>query len=93
MLSGHYPFRAIEEPTMFAGIPCKISVPREAVEEMRSILAEEVGPREQHLAWVTSEFSTQAGEVYAAIGSPTLTIETAWNVFASITQYIQSGSE
>jgi hypothetical protein len=47
-----------EHPEFYSGINCCIEVPQDTVHLLREALSEEVGPREQHLAWVTEEFST-----------------------------------
>ncbi|KAJ7195476.1 hypothetical protein GGX14DRAFT_403946 [Mycena pura] len=51
MPSGHVPADALEHPGLFGGIDCGIRVPKNAIQEFRDALTEEVGPRESFLAW------------------------------------------
>ncbi|KAJ7312478.1 hypothetical protein DFH08DRAFT_717654 [Mycena albidolilacea] len=81
MPSGHVPADAFNHPQNFGGLDCRIPIPKAAVDEMRRILAEEVGPRENHLSWFSAEFAALAENIYTQIGKPTLSLDTAWDVF------------
>ncbi|KAF7310263.1 hypothetical protein MIND_00400200 [Mycena indigotica] len=84
MPSGHIPSDAAEYPQLFGGINCFIKVPASTVEDIREVLSAEVGPREQHLSWVTPEFDTFARTIYEMIERPTLTLESSWTVFVQM---------
>ncbi|KAJ7815603.1 hypothetical protein B0H13DRAFT_1532784, partial [Mycena leptocephala] len=53
MPSGHAPADALKHPALSGGIDCSIRVPKEAIQEFRDALTEEVGPGESFLAWVS----------------------------------------
>ena len=78
---------AFHNPAEFLGIQCKISVPPEAVQEMRGLVIDEAGPREN---WISGDFSTIADDVFMQIGSPTLTLENAWEVFTAMSDVIHT---
>lgn len=84
MPSGAPPVFAFENPEAHAGTPCKIKVPSEVLVELRQIVTEEVGPRETHLEFVSSEFSDVASDVWREIGSPLITTHSAWDVFVAM---------
>lgn len=86
MPSGHVPANAFCNPPEFLGVQCKISVPMEAVEEMRALVIEETGPRE---SWINSDFAKIADDTYAQIGSPVLTLENAWEAFTAMSDVIR----
>ncbi|KAJ6556997.1 hypothetical protein DFH09DRAFT_1084343 [Mycena vulgaris] len=92
MPSGHIPAHAHEHPTHFGGIDCRIHVPKEAIAELREYLTEEVGSRETHLGWpgVTPEFKAIVGGAWAGIGSPEMTMESAWNIFAQMSAVMEN---
>lgn len=87
MPSGHVPANVFDDPAQFVGVGCKVAVPPEAVQEMRAMVVEETGPRE---CWVTPEFKGIADDAYAQIGSPTLTFDNAWEVFAAMSAVIHA---
>jgi hypothetical protein len=89
MPSGHVPADVLEHPEFYGGINCRIEVPQDTVHLLREALSEEVGPREQHLAWVTEEFSTMADAVHEAMGSPKITLENSWNIFSQMSNLIE----
>lgn len=76
-------------PAEFLGIPCKIPVPLDAVEEMRRMVIGETGPRED---WVSNDFSKIANDAYMQIGSPALTLGNAWEVFTAMSNVIHTFS-
>ncbi|KAJ7711841.1 hypothetical protein B0H16DRAFT_1667713 [Mycena metata] len=92
MPSGHAPAHVLEHPSHVGGIDCRIQIPREAVDELREYLTEEVGSWDSHLRWlgVTVEFERMAEEVWVRIGSPTLLLESAWDVFAEMSAVIEN---
>ena len=72
-------------PAEFLGTQCKITIPLEAIEEMRTLVIEETGPRE---CWITDNFKNIADEAHAQIGSPALTLENSWEVFTTMSDVI-----
>ena len=90
MPSGHVPDDALEHPQMFGGLKCFISIPKEAVNELRAHLTEEVGPRETHLSWYTDEFAAMADAAYQSIGKPTYNLDTAWSTFATMSDALET---
>ncbi|KAJ7837937.1 hypothetical protein B0H13DRAFT_2239812 [Mycena leptocephala] len=78
MPSGHAPADALKHPALFGG---KIQVPKEAIQEFRDALTEEVGPRESFLSWVSPEFDQLAKEI---------TLENAWDVFRDISAKMEA---
>lgn len=81
MPSGHVPADALEHPELFGGINCFIRVPQDTIKELREFLTEEVGPREEHLSWVSDDFARIAEEVHEFLGSPKITLENSWEIF------------
>ncbi|KAJ7144010.1 hypothetical protein C8R44DRAFT_827414 [Mycena epipterygia] len=81
MPSGHVPYDALDHPQNYAGLDCRIPVPQDAVDDLRNMVTEDVGPREAHLSWFSREFDDLAHVIYAQIGKPRLSLDTAWNVF------------
>ncbi|KAJ7352050.1 hypothetical protein DFH08DRAFT_693097 [Mycena albidolilacea] len=84
MPSGHVPPNVLEHPEFYGGINCRIKVPQEMVHLLGEALSEEVGLHEQHLAWVTEEFSTMADTVHEVMGWPKITLENSWNIFSQM---------
>jgi hypothetical protein len=82
--SSHSPDVACMNPELFGGQDCRITVPKDALDRVREILTAQVGPRDQHLRWCTQDFHDQADTAYEAIGSPTLTLDSAWVVFTQM---------
>ncbi|KAF7301184.1 hypothetical protein MIND_00682900 [Mycena indigotica] len=89
MPSGHVPSDAAEHPQLFGGINCFIKVPVATVEDLRAALSDEVGPREQHLRWVSPEFEQFAQTVYESLGRPDLTLASSWDVFSQMSLEIE----
>jgi hypothetical protein len=81
MPSGHVPSDAFDHPQNFGGLDCRIPVPKTAVDDLRKMLTEDVGPRDTHLSWFEADFGDLAESIYLQIGKPTLSLETAWDVF------------
>ncbi|KAJ7215815.1 hypothetical protein GGX14DRAFT_606737 [Mycena pura] len=92
MLSAHIPAHIFEHPTHVGGLDCRVRVPREAV-ELREYLTEEVGStrREKHLGWpgLTAEFDRMAQAAFEALGQPTLSLDSAWGIFAQMSTIIE----
>ncbi|KAJ7659812.1 hypothetical protein DFH06DRAFT_1130567 [Mycena polygramma] len=53
MPSGHVPLDAFDHPQNYGGLDCRIPVPQAAVDELREMVTEDVGPRDAHLSWFT----------------------------------------
>jgi hypothetical protein len=87
MPSGHVPMNAFCNPAEFLGIQCKISVPLDVVQEMRALVIEDTGPREQ---WITDDFRNIADNAHAQIGSPALTLENSWEIFTAMSDVIHT---
>ncbi|KAJ6470744.1 hypothetical protein C8R47DRAFT_1148134 [Mycena vitilis] len=85
MPSGHVPADAFDHPQNYGGLDCRIPVPQGAVDDLRAMVTEEVGPRDEHLSWFTAEFHELAEAIYLQIHKPTLTLDTAWDVFQAMT--------
>ncbi|KAJ7877863.1 hypothetical protein B0H13DRAFT_2235847 [Mycena leptocephala] len=81
MPSGHVPSDAFDHPQNFGGLDCRIPVPKTAVDDLQKMLTEDVGPRDIHLSWFEADFGDLAESIYLQIGKPTLSLETAWDVF------------
>lgn len=86
MLSGHIPADVVRHPSLRGGETCLIEIPMDALSEMRDIIAAEVGHRREHLSWYSEAFGLSASDAYKAIGSPSLSFNTAWEVFAAMAQ-------
>ncbi|KAJ7795901.1 hypothetical protein B0H14DRAFT_3114586 [Mycena olivaceomarginata] len=92
MLSGHILVLAFEHPDHLGRIDCRIHVPKEAVIELCELLTEEVGSRKSHLSWpgVTLEFATMAQAIWEDIGSTAMSVDSAWDVFAQMSDVIEN---
>ncbi|KAK7001159.1 hypothetical protein R3P38DRAFT_2559437 [Favolaschia claudopus] len=92
MPSGHIPAHAFEHPTHFAGVDCRIRVPQAAVDELREYLTEDVGPRDSHLRWpgLTLELEQTVQTAWEDIGSPKISMESAWDVFRMISNVLDN---
>ncbi|KAJ7767045.1 hypothetical protein DFH07DRAFT_737051 [Mycena maculata] len=90
MPSGHAPADALEHPGLFGGLDCGIRVPKEALQELREALTEEVGPRESLLAWVSPEFDQMARTVFQTLNISKITIEDSWDVFSEMSRKIET---
>ncbi|KAF7361589.1 hypothetical protein MSAN_01193000 [Mycena sanguinolenta] len=90
MPSGHVPADLIEHPELYGGISCFIQVPQDTVDDLRSILTDKVGPRSEHLAWVSEKFASAAQTVFhEAMGSPKITLENSWKIFTQMSARIE----
>jgi len=89
MPSGHVPLHALRHPQMYAGIDCLIKVPRESIDEMRRILEEEVGSREENLGWVSNEFAILADKTYSGLNLPKITLVNAWEIFQTMSDALE----
>ncbi|KAJ7577390.1 hypothetical protein C8J56DRAFT_798931 [Mycena floridula] len=89
MPSGHIPSDAMEHPELLAGKSCLISVPKEAVQDLRVLLTEEVGAKENFTRWVSDEFQALADAAYVEIGSPSITFDNSWDVFKLMAAYLE----
>ncbi|KAK7016477.1 hypothetical protein R3P38DRAFT_2541840 [Favolaschia claudopus] len=92
MPSGHIPAHAFEHPTHFAGLDCRIRVPQAAVDELREYLTEDVGSRESHLRWpgLTVEVEQAIKTACEDVGSPEISVESAWNVFQNLSDVLDN---
>lgn len=84
MPSGHIPADALQNPDLFQGQDCRIQIPEDAQIEMRNILAEAVGPREEHLSWYSAGFHSEASSAFEALGSPNISLNNAWEIFTEL---------
>ncbi|KAJ7790053.1 hypothetical protein B0H14DRAFT_2396770, partial [Mycena olivaceomarginata] len=89
MPSGHVPADILEHPEIYGGISCFIAVPLDTVDDLRSILTEEVGPRDEHLEWVSEKFQNVAEAVHESMGSPKIMLENSWKVFSQMSARIE----
>ncbi|KAJ7151306.1 hypothetical protein C8R43DRAFT_1004776 [Mycena crocata] len=89
MPSGHVPVDALEHPEIYGGINCFIKIPKETIDNLREVLTQEVGPRSDHLQWVDNEFSSLAESVHKSIGSPKITLNNSWEIFAQMSICIE----
>ncbi|KAJ7092528.1 hypothetical protein C8R43DRAFT_1049877 [Mycena crocata] len=89
MPSGHVPVDALEHPEIYGGINCFIKIPKETIDNLREVLTQEVGPRSDHLQWVDDEFSSLAESVHKSIGSPKITLNNSWEIFAQMSICIE----
>ncbi|KAJ6580123.1 hypothetical protein DFH09DRAFT_1077029 [Mycena vulgaris] len=69
MPSGHVPYNASDHPQNYGRLDHRIPVPQKAVGDLRKMVTENVGPREDHLSW---------------IGKPELSLSTAWDGFQAM---------
>lgn len=86
MPSGHIPTDALCYPILFGGRSCLICVPEEAQMDMHNILTEEVGQCDKHLSWYSEDFHQEASVAYGAIGSPQLSLGSAWEIFTMMAE-------
>jgi len=78
MPSGHVLYDALEHPQFHGGLKCLIPVPKEVF-----------GPHEGRLSWYSHEFSASAQDAYQAIGSPKISLNSAWDVFCAMSDVIE----
>lgn len=90
MPSGHVPQDALEHPQLFGGLDCLIRLPKESIDNLRQYLAEEVGPREKFQQFFPNEFILVATQVHSALGSPEISLLTAWSIFTKMSDIIES---
>ena len=90
MPSGHVPQDAVEHPQMYGGIDCLIRLPQSAIDDMREYLAEQVGARENFQNFYPSDFLPIATQVHTSLGSPGISLLTAWNIFTKMSDIIES---
>ncbi|KAJ3542600.1 hypothetical protein NMY22_g3454 [Coprinellus aureogranulatus] len=81
MPSAHVPQDALDHPEAWGAENLLIEVEPHSIAELRAYLTEQVGPREEHLSWYSEDFANAAAEAYEDIGSPEITLESAWDVF------------
>ncbi|KAJ7856448.1 hypothetical protein B0H14DRAFT_2578790 [Mycena olivaceomarginata] len=57
-----------------------------------NFLTEEVGSRKSHLSWpgVTLEFETMAQAIWEDIGDLVMSVDSAWNIFAQMSDVIEN---
>ena len=86
-LLNNVPMNTVSNPAEFLGTQCKIPVPLEVVQEMRSLVTEETGPREH---WISDNFRKIADDTHMEIGSPALTLENSWEVSTAMSDIIHT---
>ncbi|KAJ7884218.1 hypothetical protein B0H13DRAFT_2235367 [Mycena leptocephala] len=74
------------EKEMLSGI----RVPKEALQELRNALTEEVGPREAHLSWVTPDFNQIATDIFQTLTFSEITFENSWDVFSEMSHRLEA---
>ncbi|KAJ6564916.1 hypothetical protein DFH09DRAFT_1278761 [Mycena vulgaris] len=84
MPSGHVPYNALDHPQNYGGLDHRIPVPQEAVNDLRKMITDNIGPREDHLSWVSNDFNNLAHAIYKQIGKPELSLSTAWDGFQAM---------
>ncbi|KAL0955296.1 hypothetical protein HGRIS_004185 [Hohenbuehelia grisea] len=89
MPSGHVPLDALKYPSLYGGLNCLVEVPKPIIQDLREYLTEEVGSRKECLHWVTDEFEALANEVWEDMGSPRITFENSWTIFAEMADRIE----
>lgn len=90
MPSGHVPQDAVEHPQLFGGVNCLIHLPKDTIHNLRNYLAEEVGPREKYQQFFPDEFISVATQVHSALGSPEISLLTAWSIFTKMSDMIEA---
>ena len=88
--SGQVPDDALEHPQMFGGLKCLISIPKEATNELRAYLTEEVGSCETRLSWYVNEFAAMADTAYQSIGKLAYSLNTAWSTFSTMSDALET---
>jgi hypothetical protein len=88
MPSGHVPSDTFDHPQKFGGLDCHIPVPQAAIDDLHKMITEEAGLRDAHLLWYSAEFAELAEDIYMQIGKPTLSLQTAWDIFQKMSQPI-----
>ncbi|KAJ7789541.1 hypothetical protein B0H14DRAFT_3094900 [Mycena olivaceomarginata] len=82
MPSGVSPNKLHAHPEYYGGRCFAIPVPRDAINEFRKTIKIS---GEAALAWVPEDFDVIAGQVYKMLGSPSVSAETAWDLFSQMT--------
>lgn len=78
MPSGSTPQNFLTLPENYGGQYCAIPVDRAFIQQLRERIPVS---REEAMRWVSDEFAALAGDVYDEIGSPVISLTTAWTVF------------
>jgi len=65
-------------PSKWGGTPCLVAVPQS---ELNRLLTKAEKEAEKDMEYVDEDYCALAEEVYAVIGKPEITLETAWIVF------------
>lgn len=87
MAQNHIPIDAFEKPANYGAMDCRIRIPKEMVQDLRTKLEEEVGSRSLHLEFLSAEAQCRISEIYKAIGSPALCFGNAWEVFTAMVEF------
>jgi hypothetical protein len=87
MPSGCTPFELWHHPELYDGKALGIRVRQEHIDSLRADLQVS---RKEAFRWVSDEFEAVADNVYAELGSPLLTIQTAWEIFSSMLNLIEA---
>ena len=80
--SGRQPEQFFTQPFNYGGIDCLIPI---------NELLEQSGEGVERMRYVDVEFEPLVEEAYAAIGSPDITLESAWVVFQQMIAHLESG--
>jgi hypothetical protein len=81
MPSGATPQHIFTCPEAYGGERYSQPIPSEATLALRNNL--EIS-REEAFRWVSDEFAAAAAEIYAEIGSPSLSLDSGWDVFVTM---------
>ena len=88
MPSGHVPEYAMEHPEQFGAQDWRIPIPQEAVQRLRDSLEEENLSQDECFSWYPANFAQSAQGAYEAIGEPTVTLASAWNIFVEMSTHL-----
>jgi len=84
MPSGDSRIVFLQLPERYGGQNCLVTVDEDATENLRDMVTEEFGPREDWFRWVPTEFADAADEAFRALGSPKVTLDSIWDIFGDL---------
>jgi len=87
MPSGTTPMNIFTTPAKYGGARLSQPVSLECIQELRNNLSE---TREEAFRWVEDDFAAAAEEVYEAVGSPSLSLATGWQVFSMMSPVLET---
>lgn len=87
MPSGGTPNDFFVRPEAYNGQRLSVPVEPEAIDELRNRLSVN---REEAFRWVDDQFGALAEEVYTSIGSPSLSMQNGWLVFAQMSPQLEA---